>query len=505
MHTNADPMPEAVAAILQPDVAQAAKDADHAEQAVTIALADLALLSPIEYDQKREAAAKQMGCRVATLDAEVEKLRPQQANPTATQGAAVVCADPQSWGAPVEGKALADGLEEVFKRHVVLPDHGAVALALWTIHTHALDVFNVSPYLGITSPEKGCGKTTLQSLLLALVRRPIPASNLTQAVVFRVIEKYTPTLLIDEADTFLGENEPLRGVLNSGHSRDMAFTLRCDPDTHEVRQYSTWAAKAIAMIGRLPGTLADRAIPMPMRRKRETETVSEFTDDSRKACAILQRQCFRWATDHLEPLRAAKPVMPPALHNRLADNWRPILAIADVCGGDWPIKARQAAEALTGEREDTESAGTMLLADLAKLFESRDTDRLQSTLIVSYLGDMEERPWSEWRHGKPITARQVSKLLHPYGITPGTVRFSDGTTAKGYTSKHFEEAFARYLTPLLSVTPSQVRIDAAFSDFQSVTPAPLVTDTESRKPAPVAVCDAVTDRTPLPTGVEHGT
>jgi len=197
--------------------------------------------------------------------------------------------------------------------------------------------------------------------------------------------------------------------------------------------------------------------------------------------------------------------MPLGLHNRLADNWRPLLAIADTCGRDWPTKARRAALALTGEREDTESAGTMVLADIAQLFESRDTDRLPSTLIVSYLGEMEERPWSEWRHGKPITARQVSKLLHPYGITPGTVRFTDGTTAKGYTLEQFEEAFSRYLPAPQSVTPSQVSIDAAFSDFRSVTPDSLVTDTESRKPAPVAGCDAVTDRTPVPTGEEHGT
>lgn len=476
----------------------------HANQAMQIAIVDLALLSPLEYEQQRQAIADQFSLRVSVLDQEVEKLRPKQSGTAATQGAAVVCADPQPWRDLVDGKALADGLEEVFNKHVVLPDSGAVALALWTIHTHAIDAAHVSPYLGITSPEKGCGKTTLESLLRALVRRPLPASNITQAVVFRVIEKYSPTFLIDEADTFLGENEALRGVLNSGHSRDTAYVLRCDPDTNEVRQFSTWGAKAIAMIGRLPGTLADRAIPIRMRRKRGTETVSDFLAESREACGILQRQCFRWATDHLEHLRAAKPVMPHALHNRMADNWRPLLAIADTCGGDWPTKARQAALALTGEREDTESAGTMLLADIAQLFENRDTDRLQSTLIVSYLGDMEERPWSEWRHGKTITARGVAKLLHPYGITPGTVRFMDDTD-KGYTLEQFQEAFARYLPAHLSVTPSQVRFDAAFSDFRSVTPNPLVTDRKSQKPVTGAGCDAVTDRTPLTTGVEHGT
>jgi hypothetical protein len=475
----------------------------HANQAVQIAIADLARLTPLEYEQQREAIAEQFSLRVSVLDQEVEKLRPKQSGPTATQGAAVVCADPQPWGAPVEGKALANGLEEVFNKYVVLPDHGAVMLALWTIHTHAIDAVQVSPYLGITSPEKGCGKTTLESLLRALVRRPLPASNITQAVVFRVIEKCSPTLLIDEADTFLGENEALRGVLNSGHSRDTAYVLRCDPDTNEVRQFSTWGAKAIAMIGHLPGTLADRAIPIQMRRKREAETVSEFTDDSRETCGSLQRQCFRWATDHLEHLRAAKPVMPPALHNRMADNWRPLLAIAAACDGDWPRKAREAAIALTGNREDTESVGTMLLADVAQLFHERDTDRLRSEDITEALREMDHRPWPEWKGGKPLTLRQLAKLLAPFGVKPTTVRFQDGTS-KGYTLEMFEDAFARYLPSLRSVTPSQVRIDAAFELFRSVTPDPLVTDRKSQKPATGAGCYAVTDRTTLITGVEHG-
>ena len=38
-------------------------------------VAQLARLSPLEYDQQREAAAKRLNVRVGTLDAEVAKLR----------------------------------------------------------------------------------------------------------------------------------------------------------------------------------------------------------------------------------------------------------------------------------------------------------------------------------------------------------------------------------------------------------------------------------------------
>ena len=67
-------------------------------------------------------------------------------------------------------------------------------------------------------------------------------------------------MLIDEADSFLRNSDELRGVLNSGHTRDSAFVIRTVGEDHEPRRFSTWGAKAIALIGKLPDTLADRSI-----------------------------------------------------------------------------------------------------------------------------------------------------------------------------------------------------------------------------------------------------
>ena len=98
-------------------------------------------------------------------------------------------------------------------------DDGVEILALWALHTHAFESFAHSPRLAITSPEKGCGKTTTLDVLGELVARPLPSSNASVAAVFRIIEMAAPTLLIDEADTFLKENYELRGILNTGHRR----------------------------------------------------------------------------------------------------------------------------------------------------------------------------------------------------------------------------------------------------------------------------------------------
>jgi len=191
------------------------------------------------------------------------------------QGRGVRLEDPESWPEPVDGAALLDALAAVFERYLALPPHASTVLALWVLHTYNMDVAFTSPILAITSPVKQCGKTQLLIVLGAVVARRLFASNVTSAALFRTIEQYTPTLLIDEADTFLRDNEELRGVLNSGHTRTTASVIRTAGDDHEPRQFSTWCAKAIASIGRLPGTLADRAIEVQMRRRMAAITTSD--------------------------------------------------------------------------------------------------------------------------------------------------------------------------------------------------------------------------------------
>ena len=116
-------------------------------------------------------------------------------------------------------------------------------VTLWVLFTYLLDAFETSPRLAITAPQKRCGKTTLLSLLYQLSCRPLAAANLTPAVAFRVIEAARPTLLIDETDTFVKENDELRGILNSGHSRATAFVIRCQGEDNQPRCFSTWAAQ----------------------------------------------------------------------------------------------------------------------------------------------------------------------------------------------------------------------------------------------------------------------
>jgi len=368
------------------------------------------------------------------------------------------------WPEHVEGKALLDELSALFTRFVVLPPSAAEALALWTLHTHAFQLREVSTYLGLESPEKRCGKTTLLGVLSELVSRPVVAANISSPAFFRLIEEVRPTLLIDEADTFLRGNDELRGILNSGYSRKTAYVVRVvhnspvvatrettaksdepatfnfQPATSSLVRFSCWCPKAMAAIGRLPDTLADRCIVIRMQRKTAREECQRLRHLQAEG---LRRRCVRFVQDHAAQIAAAEPALPPALHDRAADIWEPLFALADLAGGNWPQLARHAAVTLT-RCQDNNPIGSLLL-DLIVLFHELKAERLFSRDIVEHLNTLSGRAWTEMKKGKEITELWLAQKLRPYGIRPKTMWIGDNA-AKGYLLPDLLEISRRYVT-----------------------------------------------------------
>jgi len=408
--------------------------------------------------------------------------------------------EPEPWPERVDGAALLTEMAGLFKRHIILPEGAEIILPLWTLHTWCIDDVSISPILAITSPEKRCGKTSLLSLLAKLVKRPLPTSNITSAALFRSVDLWSPTLLVDEADTFLRDSDELRGIINSGHTRGGAFVVRTTGDDHEPRCFSTWAAKVIALIGRLPGTIGDRSIVVAMKRKRKGERAERLSSDLR--FADIKRKCARWATDNAGALARLDPALPATLNDRCADNWRPLMAIASTAGGDWFQKASAHAGSLRDDNDDNEHAGVQLLGDIRAMFKALDVDRLFSTGICHELVKLEDRAWPQFgRTEKPITQRQLAKLLAPFDVRPITIRTSDDRR-KGYMLDSFNDAFTRYL-PILSVTPCQANINNDLDHFRSVTTGSSVTDENEPKSMNNKECHGVTDENPLKGGKEQ--
>ena len=322
---------------------------------------ELARLDAIDYDRRRNEAADQMGIRRGTLDDQVNARRAEQAEeegPPPLFGHWVV----EPWPEAVDTGELILALAGRVKRHVILSDDEALTVALWIMFAWVHDTAAVhSPILLATSAEANSGKTQLLSLVGFLVPRALVCVEISEATLFRGIEKWQPTIIVDEADVILINNEPLRSVINSGWTRGSCVP-RCIGDDNTPHAFPTFCPKVIGMKGRkLPDTTLTRSIIIEMKRKKAGETVAHFRSIDDAGLAELRRRALRWADDNGEKLDGAEPDMPPGFDNRLGDNWSLLLAIADYAGGEWPTKARKAAVKLS-KVADVSSIGMQLLA-----------------------------------------------------------------------------------------------------------------------------------------------
>ena len=407
----------------------------------------------------------------------------------------VLLADAEPCHEEVDGAVLLDDIAGTFSRFVALPEAAAETLALYCLLTFVCDAFFVLPILAVTSAVKRSGKTITLSVLLKIASRALPTSNITASAIFRVVDKYHPTLVIDEVDSFLAGNEEMRGILNAGHTRPTAFVIRnvAVGDGFEPTQFSVWCPKVVAGIGKLPGTLEDRSIVVSARRRTRGERVERLRQDRLDELEPLPRRCRRWADDNVAALGTADPSVPDLSSDRAADNWRPLLAIADAAGGEWPERARRAAVILSGDADESDGASVLLLEDMRDLFAMRGIDRLKSAEVARALEVMEERPWPEWQHGRPISARQVAALLGDFAIKPKAMKFPDGVAHRGYRLSDFEDAFERYTDP----SPPAASVTSVTSlqngTFPSVTSQTAVTH---EKPSICSEVTAVTDESP---------
>jgi putative DNA primase/helicase len=400
-------------------------------------LAELAQMDELTYQRNRDLGATRLGIGVAALDKLVRKER---------RISSQEAAEPPHWKversqAAVDGAELLADIQRTFSRYIVLPKGADIALALWVLHAWTMDAGDISPFAVLVSPTKRCGKTNTLILILYLTPRSELISNISPSALFRYVEDVRPTLLMDEGDSFLRDNEEMRGILDSGHTRAAAYVIRNVEinGEHKPRRFSTWAPKAIATIRSVADTLEDRAILVQLQRKPPTAPVVRLRKRDSQEFATLRARAARWATDNFSKLTDPDPSIPPALHDRAADNWRPLLAIADLAGGAWPQESREAALILSGQSPDRDAE---ILKDTRLAFGTDDV--IRSADLVARLTADPERPWAEWKQGRPLTQKQLARLLAPFHIFSTNVKPAGLPQGKGYRRADFEQAWKVY-------------------------------------------------------------
>lgn len=408
-------------------------------------------------------------------------------------------------GTVLDGAAILEAVYGFLGRFVAYPsEHAHVAHTLWIVHAHLMDAWETTPRIAFLSPEPGSGKTRALEITETLVPRPVEAVNVTAAYLFRKVAdpEGKPTILFDEIDTVFGpkakENEDIRGLLNAGH-RIGAVAGRCvvRGKTVLTEEIPAYCAVALAGLGGLPDTILSRSVVVRMRRRAPGERVEPYrrrlhAPEGNKLRDRLARWCCTVAdvADSAE----ANAEMPPGVEDRDADVWEPLLTVATLAGGDWPERARVAAVALVAlSQAATPSLGIRLLADIREVF--GDKDRMSTDSLLEELLALDEAPWAEIAHGKPLNARGLAQRLRAYGVQSKTVRIGM-LTPRGYLAEDFADPWARYLPPpglspiesATSATPQQASESDPLgpSAYESATSA---TAQQMDAGAAAAVCD----------------
>jgi len=349
-----------------------------------------------------------------------------------------------------DGVQVLDAIEAFIRRFCVLPgEHCYPAVALWVAHTHFISRLETTPRLACLSPEPGSGKTRVLEVLDVLCANPLMALDISMAAFFRIVEDRQPSILLDEVDAiFTGKkqsdgSEDMRRVINNGYRIGAVVQRVGGKNRDEVQDFHVFTPVAMAGLGNLPDTLMSRSVILQMKRRRGGEKVQQFRDRlHRPEGRELQTRIASWA-GAVETLEY--PDLPDGVEDRDADVWEPLLMVADVAGGAWPARAREACLTFVGEKpESSVSLGVRLLTDLRDIW-PEDAATKATSDILSALSELDEAPWADL-YGEGLKPRKLAQLLSDYGVKSHDVWTVNGSR-KGYRREDLWDAWQRYVSP----------------------------------------------------------
>jgi hypothetical protein len=382
------------------------------------------------------------------------------------------------------GDVVLRQLYDFLGRFIRYPSEAAhVAHTLWIVHTYMMDRWSATGRLAFLSAEKESGKTRALEVTEKLVPNPKMTANGSANYLFRIAAQGV-TLLYDEIDTIFGpkaqEHEDIRSFLNAGYKRSGSFG-RCVTvgNKIETEDLPAYAAVAVAGIGFLPDTILSRSIVVQMRRRRAGEKVEPWRERSCTPQADRVRSSLvAWTRSQPEMIEDW-PTMPNGIEDRAEEIWEPLIVVADLAGGDWPARAREAAVTLVMEgREKEISLGVKLLTDLRTIFGKSETKRTAE--ILADLCAMEEAPWGDLK-GKSLDARGLARRLKPYNVKSHVIRFG-ATTANGYQRTDLMDAWDRYVPPPAENCITS-KTDETAADVTAVMPVMSPLEREAQVPS----------------------
>ena len=356
---------------------------------------------------------------------------------------------------------LLDLLTTVIDQYVSVTPEQCLLIALWILHTYIFErrLFMHTPRLLVSSPVRGCGKTTLMLLLEALVANGDRSDNVSAASIYHAMDPFepTPSFLLDEGDNLdLLRNQILRAVLNAGYTMGGTIKRYFGGQSHKFEVFAPLALAAIDALNILPLPLLRRCITVEMQRQApEAKPLPKLNTQDlgfQQERDMLRDRFNRWAANF--PLNLPEPAIPPELSDSAADNWRVLLAIADDLGR--AAEARAAALKLSEHQKEDETI--LLLSDIRVVFDTFHLDRIWIEQLVEALLNMPDSQWLDWRgpdgdeQPHKLTTRELRRVLRSFGILAHTIwsrgsRRQRGASSNGYYRSDFKSVWARYCPP----------------------------------------------------------
>lgn len=367
-------------------------------------------------------------------------------------------------GGTPNGKDLIDRLTRFFSAHIIFRDERIpLLLAVWTMGTYLFKVFKFYGYILINSPVKRCGKSLLLDLLSFVCFNATPRLiNLSEAFVFRVVDRNDATLIIDEVES-LGEGDKekkanLISLFNAGFQRGSQVPrVEAKGKGFEPVYFSAYSPKVFAGIRDIVDTVEDRSFRVTMMRKLRTETVSRFNLRKQEhEIEVLREDLYLWA------LRNAADVGKlyegsdafteiEAIDDRQKDILEPLLSIAfliDVESGEESLRTYTQLVDLSldmaggrVEREQLDCAVSAVMRILKDLLDGKSERFVSSE-------DLFKRTQEDESLRFISSKKALSTFLSKFDLHPSpTPRRQSGKPMRGYVvrQKWVEETEARYV------------------------------------------------------------
>ena len=362
-----------------------------------------------------------------------------------------------------EDRGVIEETEEFLTDFIVLPEFTPTIISAWIAAAWLCDAWDRFPHLSIYSPEKRCGKTRLLEVLNLIVPSPLSTSSISPAALYRFIggAKRRPTIILDEAQSLSRarseSGEVIRELLNAGIEKH-AKVIRCGgKKMTEVIEFPTYSPKVFAQIGEPEGVLADRSLPIRMRRKTKEDIVQRLRlREVEPRARALRKRLEQWAEESEKDARDVYSWIDPLEieNDRMADLLMPLQTVLVLEGGDQEDILTMYAATLDerDQKQESQSWGVRLLRACREIFHEVKSSFIPTATLIEKLKAREEEPWYRWNKGEGITPESLAKLLRPYDVNP---QHNKTRTQRGYHASDFGEAWTRYLPYLSPETPSK--------------------------------------------------